>query len=75
MSTTTTLADLPPETTKTIANLAGDPVLVARLRELGFIVGADVKVVGRAPFGEPVLVEIRGSTVALRKAEARCVHL
>lgn len=75
MQKVTTLADLPPETTKTIANLSGNAVLVARLRELGFIVGADVKVVGRAPFGEPVLVEIRGSTVALRKAEARCVHL
>lgn len=58
-----------------IANLSGDAVLVARLRELGFIAGAEVKVLGRAPFGDPILVEVRGATVALRKAEARCVHL
>jgi len=70
-----TLADLPPETMKTIANLSGDELLVARLRELGFITGTEVKVLGRAPFGDPILVEIRGATVALRKAEARCVRL
>ena len=70
-----TLAELPSETEKKVANLEGEAVLVSRLRELGFIVGENVRVLGRAPFGDPILIEIRGTTVALRLAEARCVHV
>ena len=58
-----------------ITALEGDPIIVARLRELGFIRGEAVRVTGRAPFGEPILVAIRGTTIALRKTEATCVKL
>lgn len=61
--------------TKTVVSLQGDPIVVARLRELGFIRGEIVTIAGRAPFGEPILVEIRGATVALRKSEAACVQV
>jgi ferrous iron transport protein A len=70
-----TLADLPNESRGQIKDLAGDPTLVARLRELGFIRGEEVRIAGRAPFGEPILIEIRGSTVALRTREAQCVQM
>lgn len=70
-----TLVNLPTDTEREIVKLAGEGVLVSRLRELGFIRGETVRVVGRAPFGEPLIVEIRGATVALRKEEAECVHL
>lgn len=56
-----------------IQDLKGDPVVVGRLRELGFIRGECVRLVGRTPFGDPLLVEIRGTTVALRKGEAQCI--
>jgi ferrous iron transport protein A len=69
----TTLNDLPAETEAPIRDLTGDVVVTARLRELGFIRGEPVRIAGRAPFGEPILVEIRGTTVALRKSEAQCV--
>lgn len=69
------LADLPIDSERKIAKLAGDQVVVARLRELGFITGEQVRVSGRAPFGDPILVEIRGATVALRLSEATCVQL
>ena len=55
--------------------LAGDDVLLERLRELGFLRGETVRLVGRAPFGEPLLVEVRGMTIALRKVEAECIRL
>lgn len=58
-----------------VARLSGDLRLTARLRELGFIVGEPIQVLGRAPFGEPILVEVRGATVALRKREAACVEI
>lgn len=58
-----------------IANLSGDDLLVSRLQELGFIRGEKIKLQGKAPFGEPFLVEVRGSTIALRKREAECIQL
>lgn len=70
-----TLIECPLNSQAVIQDLQGDPILLARLRELGFIRGEEVLIVGRAPFGEPVLVEIRGATVALRKQEAKCVVL
>ncbi len=70
-----TLAELPLQAESPITGLEGDPIVVARLRELGFIRGELVRLAGRAPFGEPLLVEIRGATVALRKREAQCVRV
>jgi ferrous iron transport protein A len=70
-----TIAQLPNLAEGQIVKLVGDAVVVSRLRELGFIRGENIRIAGRAPFGEPILVEIRGSTVALRKSEAACVHL
>lgn len=67
------LAEVPDEFLGSILTLRGDLLILARLRELGFITGEMVAVVGRAPFGEPILVEIRGATVALRKSEAECI--
>lgn len=58
-----------------ITALIGDNVLTTRLRELGFVSGEEVRVVGRAPFGEPFLVEVRGAVIALRKNEAQCVQV
>ncbi len=58
-----------------IQDLEGDAVVVSRLREIGFVRGEDVCVRGRAPFGDPILVELRGAIIALRKGEAACVRL
>lgn len=70
-----TLAESPIDTTAQINAIEGDAVVVSRLREIGFIRGETVQVRGRAPFGEPIIVEIRGAVVALRKEEAACVKL
>ncbi len=70
-----TLIDLEPGSECEISSVVGDPVVVARLMELGFIQGEKVQLAGRAPFGEPLIIEIRGSTIALRKSEASCVQL
>lgn len=60
---------------KKILDLKGDSVIVSRLREIGFVRGEEVQVRGRMPFGEPLLIEIRGAVVALRKSEAACVRV
>jgi ferrous iron transport protein A len=69
------LSEKKPPFTGEIRELVGDAVLVERLQELGFIRGESVTVRGRALFGEPFIVEIRGTSVALRKREAQCILL
>ncbi len=70
-----TLLEAPVNFEGKISSLAGEELLVNRLQELGFISGEHVRVRGRAPFGEPLLVEVRGTTIALRKREAQCIQL
>jgi ferrous iron transport protein A len=56
-----------------IVDLVGDDEYTIRLRELGFIRGERIALRGIAPFGEPLMIEIRGTMVALRKKEAQCI--
>lgn len=71
----TTLATAQLNEPRKILDLKGDSVIVSRLREIGFVRGEEVQIRGRMPFGEPLLVEIRGAVVALRKSEAACVRV
>jgi ferrous iron transport protein A len=41
-----------------------------RLQKMGMTVGADVRVVRRAPLGDPLEVRIRGFLLAIRASEA-----
>jgi len=61
-----------------VAGLVGDQAsaLVTRLRDLGFVAGAQCKVVARMwPGGDPIAVRVGGSTFALRRAEALAVQI
>jgi ferrous iron transport protein A len=49
-------------------SLAG--VIGDRLVELGFTLGAPVRVLRRAPFGGPLQVQVREYVLTLRRAEA-----
>lgn len=49
-------------------------ILVARLRDLGFVAGAHCEVLARMwPGGDPLVVRIGGSSFALRRVEAAAV--
>jgi ferrous iron transport protein A len=51
-------------------------ILMARLRDLGFVAGARCEVIARMwPAGDPLVVRIGGSTFALRRAEAAAVRV
>jgi ferrous iron transport protein A len=51
-------------------------VLLARLRDLGFIAGARCEILARMWLGgDPLVVRIGGSTFALRRAEAAAVRV
>ena len=71
----TTLASIDLNKPALIRDLQGDSVVVSRLREIGFVRGEEVIARGRAPFGDPIMVELRGAIIALRKGEAACVKL
>jgi Fe2+ transport system protein FeoA len=59
----------PGEVARVAAIDAPDP-LATRLADLGFCPGTAVRVVRRAPLGDPVLYELRGYRLALRRGEA-----
>jgi ferrous iron transport protein A len=51
-------------------------ILLARLRDLGFVAGARCEVIARMwPAGDPLAVRVGGSTFALRRAEAAAVQV
>ena len=64
----TVAAVLPPAT-------AQDEPLVRRLAEIGFLPGEPVRVMARAPGGEPIAVRVGRSTFALRRVEAALVQV
>lgn len=42
-----------------------------RLLDLGFVPGTRLKIVRRAPLGDPVEIEIRGTRLCLRRSQLR----
>jgi len=58
-----------------IDSVVGDADIAVRLRELGFRPGVRVRVLGRAPFGGPFLVQIHSNVLALRRNEAECLQI
>lgn len=66
----TTLDRLRPGQRAAILSLAGDPALVQRLYELGFIEGETIEVVALAPLGDPIEIRLGNTRLSLRKAEA-----
>ena len=46
-----------------------------RLLDLGFVPGTRVTVVRNAPLGDPVVYELRGTRLCLRRSEARLVQV
>jgi ferrous iron transport protein A len=61
---------------RSVVDVASDDVIARRLRELGFTSGERVRILARGPFGgDPIVVRVRGSRFALRRAEAARILL
>ena len=58
-----------------IIDLTGPKEIVQRLIELGIVPGQKVCFVNSSFWGEPIIVEIRNTKIALRKVEAECIQL
>jgi len=53
-----------------VSDVSGDDAVSLRLLEMGLTPGTAVRVVGRAPLGAPLELELRGYRLSLRRAEA-----
>jgi Fe2+ transport system protein FeoA len=60
-----TLNDLPEKDSATIRAIGGDRTARQQLRELGLVPGDTVRVLRRAALGGPLLIECRGTQIAL----------
>ena len=58
-----------------VVGIDGTGALAVRLAELGFVPGTLVRLVKRAPFGDPLQLELRGYHLSLRRAEAARIRV
>lgn len=76
MSTAQLLSELAAGCAGVIRDIpAGHDEHITRLRELGLVPGTRIRVVRRAPMGDPIEVSVRGSRLAMRRSEARQIHI
>jgi ferrous iron transport protein A len=64
-----------PGGTARIRRLSGSPELRERLAELGLTPGQEVRMLRRAPLGDPLEVLVRGYRIAVRRDEAEAVEV
>lgn len=56
-----------------IKNLSKDSTVRRRLLDMGLTPGTALEVTGKAPFGDPIEILVRGYKLSLRKSEAQNV--
>jgi ferrous iron transport protein A len=70
-----TLDRIPFRQSVRIAAVGGERSFRRRLLELGFLPGVSVSVLGAAPMGDPLDLEVRGCRFSLRKEEAAAIRV
>lgn len=70
-----TLAELLPQQSATVTSVEAQASMGVRLREMGLVPGTRVTMLRRAPLGDPILFELRGYQLSLRKADAKQVSV
>ena len=58
-----------------ILDVSGEDAIAVRLMEMGLIEGEEIELLGFAPLGDPLEIEVRGYRLSLRKSEARRVQI
>jgi len=53
-----------------VRRVSGEPELLRRLMELGFVPGTTITLVRRAPMGDPIELRLRGTHFSIRHSEA-----
>jgi ferrous iron transport protein A len=69
------LADLPIGARGRVRAILGGDELSVRLLEMGLTPGVEVALVGAAPLGDPLELELRGYRLSVRRTEAARVEI
>jgi ferrous iron transport protein A len=69
------LDSLAPGQVATVLSIEAEHVLKLHLMELGFVAGSPIVFLMSTPFGDPNIYALRGTSIALRKSEARCIRV
>jgi ferrous iron transport protein A len=69
------LSELPVGAQGRVCSVGGDDELAMRLLEMGLTPGVLVAVVGTAPLGDPLELELRGYRLSVRRSEAARVQI
>lgn len=63
--------DLKPGDKALIQSIYGDEKFTKRLLALGCIEGTEVTLKATAPLGDPIIINLRGFNLAIRKSDAK----
>lgn len=69
------IIDLKPGENGYVKNIIGDERLTRRLLALGCIEGTRVTLKTKAPLGDPIIINVRGFDLAIRKKDAFSIKL
>ncbi len=72
---TQTLTNLALGTEGRVVAVNGEGRVTRRLLEMGVIPGVTVRVIKKAPFGDPIEVRVRGYSLAMRRTEADAIEV
>ena len=70
-----TLDRLPVGSYAKVARIEGADELTCRLMEMGLTPGVELQIIGAAPLGDPLELELRGYRLSVRKSEAKRVEV
>ena len=71
----TLLADLPRGVKARVAKVHGVDDISVRLLEMGLTPGVELVLIGAAPLGDPLELELRGYRLSIRRSEAARVEM
>lgn len=71
----TTLAELAVGQRSRVLRVDGVDDISVRLMEMGVTPGVEIEVIGTAPFGDPLEIELRGYRLSVRRNEAARIVL
>jgi ferrous iron transport protein A len=71
----TSLASLPVGSRGTVVRIDGADEISIRLLEMGLTPGTELAILGVAPLGDPLELEVRGYRLSIRRAEAARVDI
>lgn len=69
------LDDVSVGSTVRVRDVSGGDAVAIRLLEMGITPGVEVRLVGKAPFGDPLELEVRGYRLSIRRQEAARVAI